>query len=497
MTDIKSPSDFSPRRVVKGTLWAAIDNWTRQLIQLGTFVAVGNVLGPEIFGIMSVALLYVAIIQTTLWETFGQAVVRRVDAEPAHVEAAFWAVVSLGAIWTAASLPGGYLVGYLFDEPRVIEIVWILSLTFPLLGAANVLQNKLLRDLRVRALAIRSILAYGSASILAIVLVNNGYGIWSLVAFQATWPVLDFLILAIAARWLPRLSFSRVHYREISDYSYKCIGSSLINIAAMQIDRILVGIFIGPVALGLYSLAHRMVEGLSQAINGVMNTIALPTFAKLQTDRAQLQGAIKSATYAANLATFPAFVGLALVAPTLVEAFFEPEWKPVGFILQIMCIRFLVLPMGLFLTTCKRAIGRADLLLQLAILIAVMRGLFVTVAIVLELQIIGVVIAVTLVPYIVLPLRIYMIKRLVALDTLNYLRILIPPSCAVLFMSICVILVRYALEGTVSPSLILLSMVATGILSYALAVMVVARSFLREMIVRLRIPDQHASASAK
>ncbi len=77
------------RAIAKGTAWAAIDNWTQQVFQLVTFLIIGNILGPDIYGTMVIALLYLLFIQAFLVEGFSQSIVQRAEIEREHVEAAF------------------------------------------------------------------------------------------------------------------------------------------------------------------------------------------------------------------------------------------------------------------------------------------------------------------------------------------------------------------------------------------------------------------------
>ena len=88
------------RAIVKGIAWAAIDNWTQQLAQLITFLVIGNILGPEIFGTLAIALLYVLFIQAFLVEGFSESIVQRaeIERERRHPSATKIAVTS----WASA-----------------------------------------------------------------------------------------------------------------------------------------------------------------------------------------------------------------------------------------------------------------------------------------------------------------------------------------------------------------------------------------------------------
>jgi len=473
---IEVPS--SAKSVAVGTAWAAIDNWTQQGIQIVAFVVIGNIIGPEVYGVMAIGFVYMLLVNSFIKETFGEAIIQRKDAHRGHFEAAFWVVFGLGVVAAIASFIGAPYVAAVFEDPRLVPVITMLGLVFPVTGTANILQSKLRRDLDFRSLAIRSIIAYGASSAVAIYLALDGYGIWSLIVFQLLIPVLDFLCLAIQGRWLPRIRFSRDDFSDIADFSYKTMGSQIIGTFAMQIDRLLVGYFIGPVALGLYGMARRIVDAIQRTILGVINTVALPAFSKLQDDKEQLCKAVTNASHFASLVAFPAFAGLALVSNWLIVLLLKPEWQSVGAMLPILCFGGFTMSAGLFLTTVKRAVGRAGLVMKLAILTVFLRLGVCAAAIYYGYGVFGVIVTTTALTYLLMPLRLILVKRLIDLKIWEYCKSVIPATVATLFMSACVYGVQVAVADEVPVAAALMAMIVTGAVSYVAALLLVARSSL-------------------
>ena len=468
----------SAKSVAVGTAWAAIDNWTQQGIQIVAFVVIGNIIGPEVYGVMAIGFVYMLLVNAFIRETFGEAIIQRRDAHRGHFEAAFWVVFVMGVVAAIGSVVAAPFIADVFEEPRLVPVITMLGLVFPVTGAANILQSKLRRDLDFRALAIRSILAYGASSAVAIYLALEGYGIWSLIVFQLCIPVLDFLCLAIQGRWLPRLRFSRADFNDISDFSYKTMGSQIIGTFAMQIDRLLVGYFIGPVALGLYGMARRIVDAIQRTLLGVINTVALPAFSKLQDDKEQLCLAVTNASHFASLVAFPAFAGLGLVSHWLIQLLLKPEWQSVGAMVPILCFAGFTMSAGLFLTTVKRAVGRAGLVMKLAILTVFLRLGVCAAAIYYGYGVFGVIVTTTALTYLLMPLRLILVKQLIDLNIWQYCKSIIPATIATAFMSACVYGTQIAIADEVPAAAALLAMITAGAVSYVAALVIVARSSL-------------------
>ena len=456
----------SSRAVVKGAAWAAIDNWVQQGVGLISFVVIGSLVGPRLYGVMALGMTYHLVLASVLRDTFGEALIQRQTLERAHYDTVFWTLVGLGTALMLLSFALGAPVAGLFREPDLRPVIWALGLTFPLLGAGNFYRSLLRREFNFKALALRSIFAYGLSAVIAITLAVKGFGIWSLVIYQLLLHALDLLALAVQSRWRPQLRFSRRHYGELADFSYKTMGNyGLANIGT-QIDRFLLGYFIGAGPLGLYSMARRIVEGIDQTAMGVINAIALPTFARVQHDHAELRRMLYGMTHFSMIIAGPVYAGLGLVAPKLIAVVLPDEWRPTAPLLSILCYSGVFFPAVIFLSSCQRAIGQAGLLLALALTSMTLRVVFCLVAAFAGYGVNGIVLAIAVSTLAMVPIRIYFARCAIGVTVPAYLASLASPLAATLIM----LAIGYGLEDLLSPHwpdvFVLGAMVATGVVSY-------------------------------
>ena len=92
-----------------------------------------------------------------------------------------------------------------------------------------------------------------------------GAGIWSLVAQQLVVGVVGLILLWIVGSWRPRFRFSTSHARELLGFSLQVFAGNLGTWLTRRADVVLMGIFFGPVTVGLYRLGDRMVDALLDA----------------------------------------------------------------------------------------------------------------------------------------------------------------------------------------------------------------------------------------
>jgi O-antigen/teichoic acid export membrane protein len=356
-------------RLARGTVWASLDNWTAQLAQLLTFLWAGNIVGPSVVGVMSIALIAVTFAQHLLVDNLSEALVQRDEIERAHVASAFWSLGALGVIVMLAVAALAGPIAAFFDQPVLKDALRVLALVFPLLGASATMQAVLQRELRFRVLALRSIGVYAVASPVCITLAYAGLGVWSLVIYQVLIRAMDFILLALALGWLPRPSFSRPHFAEIWGYGRHSLKYRMVDFAVVNMERVIIGHFLGPVALGLFSLARRMVDSMQWALTGVINSVALALLSREQHDPAALGALLRRTVALASIIIIPAFAGLAAVAPVLIEALLRPQWLPMIPLVQVLCLYGLARSEAYFCATALRALGRIDLVYKVSLVV--------------------------------------------------------------------------------------------------------------------------------
>ena len=97
-------------------------------------------------------------------------------------------------------------------------------------------------------------------------------------------------------------------------------------IVANQADNLVVGRWLGPVALGQYNRAFQLVSVPTTLLGDVFDRVLFPTMARVQDDPRRLGSAFLQGTAVLALLTLPAGVVIAVLAPELVAVAFGSRW---------------------------------------------------------------------------------------------------------------------------------------------------------------------------
>jgi len=335
-------------RTISSMTWTAWGSMATAGLKIVVLVVLTRLLSPADFGLVSAALVVIGFSLPFSQLGMGPALVQRLVLEPRHVSTAFFASTSFGLlaaalVWFLAPQIAGF-----FRTEQLVPIVRALSVLFPIVGMSAVAENLLLRQLRFRLLANTDVFAYsvgygGVGFSLAIL----GFGPWALVLAQITQAVLRALI--IVTREPPRLRPAPTWacFKDLMGFGAGLSAARLGVIFANQADNLVVGRWLGEVALGLYGRAYQLMSVPTALLGDVFDKVLFPTMSRVQEDPRRLTAAYLRGTAVIGLVTLPAGVVAAMLAPEIVGVAFGSRW-------QALIPPFQVLAIGMMFRTSYR-----------------------------------------------------------------------------------------------------------------------------------------------
>lgn len=463
---------------MKGIAWAAVERWGAQIIGLLSLLLLARLLKPEAFGLIAMAAVFVAFIEALIDQGMAEAIIQRQVLEPEHLDSAFWLNASMGVILCLVGVASAGLVANMMHEPVLKPVIQLLSITFVFGGLKGVQESLLRRSLAFRSLALRTLVGHGLGGIVAVTMALQGYGVWSLVGLELTRRGAATLVLWWATRWRPGFRVSWPHLREMIPFGLNVMGFRLMNFLNSRGDDLVIGYFLGPVALGFYTVAYQLIRQVERFISGVSTQVAFPAFAKLQHDPEQMRAAFYNVTSFTSLLALPLFLGFSILAPELVNVVFGPPWRQSTEIMQILAFIGLLHVMYSFNNNVLMALGRPDWRLQINIFNAVTNLLVFALAV--RWGIRAVAIAYVVRGYVFSPIAILAVRKLIHIDLRTYLRGFAPALKAALVMSAVLLTVKALTQSLAIDSRIMLPvLVLTGMGSYVLGLRLMAPGTLR------------------
>ncbi len=468
------------QKTAKGVAWSTIENFGNQALYFLIFLLLARWLGSEAFGLVSLAGVFIGFMMVFADQGLGGAIIQRQELELEHLDTAFWSNLAISTLLTLATLAAATPVGIFFKQPQLTPIICWLSLTFLLSGFSSVQQSLLRRQLAFKTLAIRSLLSMSVAGIVGVVVAYNGGGVWSLVCQQLVNRLVAVLTLWWVSDWRPGRKFSFKHFHDLFSFGINLLGGNILSFLTIRSDDFLIGYFLGPVALGYYSIAYRLLVAMTQVLNSTIQRVALPAFSRLQSEPARLEQAFFSVTRLVSFITFPAFLGMATLAPEIIQTLFGEKWLPSAPVMQFLALTGITQSLFTISGLVMAAVGKPSWNLRIMFLSTITNVIGFAIAV--QWGIVAVAASLAIWAYLLLPIQIWAIYKLLQVKLITYFAQFVAPLIGTLIMAVAVLGAKYFLSGLANSSVLLIVCIAIGAMTYLTAIFLIAPQLMRQVI---------------
>ncbi|MFC5381907.1 lipopolysaccharide biosynthesis protein [Aquipuribacter nitratireducens] len=419
-----TPGVLGAGRGRSAVAWSGASVAGRQAFQLLFALVLARVLGPEGFGVVSLATVYVTLTVLLLDLGLAAALVQRprlpAGLAGATATANLGVAVLLGAL---TLLLAGPLAGF-FDAPALADVLVLLAPALLVKAAAVAPRALLVRDLRLRPVAVADLLGAGAGCVAGLVALGLGAGVLSLVVQTVVLDAVAATVLLVAARGpLPNARLRLL--RDSLGFSGQVLATGLVAFLSRNTDNVLVGRVLGTTALAYYGMAYRVLVLPVQLVGQTVNRVMFPAFARMADDRDQLHRTVLVATRALALAAVPA-MGLAAVAAwQLVEVVLGPAWRPAAPLVAVLALAgaretvFYVTP------TLAKGLGRGGTVLRFELLSTAVQVTGVVIG--LAFGVLGVAVGYALAGVALVPVLLRLQHRLAGVRARETLRCVAPP----------------------------------------------------------------------
>jgi teichuronic acid exporter len=315
--------------------WNAAGDWGTQLFTWLMFLVVMRLLTPKDFGIMALAGILIPYMSALTGLGFGRAVIAVRDLTDDQL-----AQMNTLSIFSAVIL---FLLGVAIAKPfaaffkiPAVAPVFIVCCSGLIVGAlAGVPGAVMAKEMRFRFLTVLGVTCTMIAAITTFTCAWLGFGYWALLIGS----MVSAITRTATILWVrptrlvwPRLSSLRKPFR----FGWRISVAMVALNSYQRLDDFVAGKMLGPTALGFYGNAWELANVPIEKVASLVTTVIPSYFSAVQNDPAALRRYLRVLTEMIALATFPATVGLSLVAPEAVPVIFGHKWVGMVGPLQVL-----------------------------------------------------------------------------------------------------------------------------------------------------------------
>ncbi len=266
---------------VKGAFyWQILANVSNLFFSFTQIAILSRSYNISEFGLLAVIMVIMNLCQVFSNLGMSNYLIYRSDNSKLLNSTVFYSMVISSCLF---SLVLYYLAPYIamfYNRPRLIYLIEISSLCIIAMSLFMQLQACYIKFGKIALLAKCEIISRLFSFILVMLLFYFGGNIQIIIWGMIANFLFKFLLLIFFAQasWRPSFYFSVDDFRKARDYGVYQIGSQFLNQLRMNLDIILLGLYLDDSTLGLYNLAKQLVNKPSAFINPIVSRISLRTF---------------------------------------------------------------------------------------------------------------------------------------------------------------------------------------------------------------------------
>ncbi|KWV55788.1 teichoic acid transporter [Rhizobium altiplani] len=424
------------KKTALSVLWSVIRVAWSTIATFVIFVILARILGPGDFGTFALASLFVEIGRVLAYAGLGDAVTRQLDLDEELADTAFWATIAFSAIVASLVFFFAPYYGDLVRDPSVSGILRWLAPLLPISSLAVIHNARLAREFGHKSLAGQAIAASLLSGITAVVCAFLGWGVWALVAQTAVNAAVTVLLGWFYYPWMPKFRFNVPMFRSVFLFSISLVVTQLMWMLLARVQDIFISRWFGPVEVGRYRIAWRLIELIGQAVLAPIGSVSLVTLSRLQNDHTAFRNAYNKIVGAAALGTIPLLLGFGALSNDMIALLFGNKWGNAGDIATVLVLMAVPFVTNFFASSALSAVNRAESILSVAAL-QLVTTLILTWLLV-PYGVVAVAAGYTLRAWLTMPYQQYVLQRYAHIESKSTLKAVALPFCGATLMAVCV-----------------------------------------------------------
>jgi len=284
-----------------------------------------RLLTPADFGIVAMAGIVIALLETFSRLGIGALVIREKDSSRDFYDTAWTAQLLQGTAIGLLLVAAAPLAAVYFAEPKVVPVLRVFAAVSVMAGAVNigmVLVRKELdfeRDFRFQ-IYMRLV-----TFVVTIGLAVGLRSYWAVVIGRLVAQVVGVGLSFAMHPYRPRPCLKRI--RSFASFAKSLVPYNVARFLNGKFDVLAVGRIAGTASLGLYNVSAELSSTFTREVVGTIGRGLLPNYAKLSATRDRLVEAYLTVLAATTTLAIALGIGLAAVAPEFVAVLLGDQWS--------------------------------------------------------------------------------------------------------------------------------------------------------------------------
>lgn len=323
------------QRMATGIVWMITARLIDRGIGMVSTLLLARLLAPDDFGLVAMATAIGGLLDVLGAFSFDLALIQKKNAERRHYDTVWTLNVIFGLCCAAALVALARPAALFYSEPRLVDVMWALSLMYLINAFGNVGVVNFRKELDFRQefnfILVRRVgtfvVTIGAAYVL--------HSYWALLLGMCLGRAITVAMSYAMNDYRPRFGFGAA--RELFHFSKWMLLNNALGFLRHDGCTFIIGRHFGAAGLGVYTVSYEISNLPSTELVAPINRVTFPGFSKMaepaliSTSYFRLLGMIA-------LLILPVGIGIACVAEPLVQAMLGDKWHQAVPLIAILAV---------------------------------------------------------------------------------------------------------------------------------------------------------------
>lgn len=360
-------------KTAKGLFWGGLSNGIQQLLNLFFGIFLARLLNADDYGMVGMLTIFTVLAGSIQESGFTNALANKRDASHQDFNAVFWFSTLMGLTIYAILFFCAPLIADFYHKPQLVPLARFLFLGFLISSTATSHNAILFKNLMVKQKATAQIIGLTISGITGVAMAANGMAYWGIATQSVVYILIVTLLLWHFSPWRPTLPINFHPLKKMFGFSSKILVTNIFIQTNNNIFSVLLGRLFSTKDVGFYTQANKWDSMGYSLIGNMVAGVAQPVLAEVSDDIERQRNVFRKMLRFTSFISFPAMLGLSLVANELIIIAVTDKWLPCVPILQWLCLWGAFFPITTLYTNLIISKGKSNIYMWNTIALGVLQ----------------------------------------------------------------------------------------------------------------------------
>jgi len=309
-----------------GVTYNAISKYSGIIVSLIVSAVLARLITPQDFGLIAIAMVIITFFSVFSDLGLAPAIIQNKSLTKENLSDIFSFTVWLGIIISLGFFFSSWAIASYYEKNDLINICQILSVNL-FFVTVNIVPSALLyRNKEFKFIAFRTFVVQFLGGFISIIAALNGAGLYALLINPIFSSATLFIVNILRYPQKMKIIFNISSLKIILSYSSYQFLFNLINYFSRNLDKLLIGKYMGMSLLGYYEKSYRLMMLPLQNITYAITPVMHPIFSDFQNDLKKLSFSYLKVVRLLAFIGFPLSILLWFTAREAVLIVFGDQW---------------------------------------------------------------------------------------------------------------------------------------------------------------------------